>query len=127
VGLRCGWTIYAGWLTVATVLNIGFVLKSAGLDETSMDIDESWWAVAVLIAVVCVYTFVSYMQRNPLYACVCLWAFSAIRDEQSQYENITTTTEVLLIVHACYVVTLTVWLVLDKINNSPNESYGIFY
>lgn len=41
VGLRCGFSVYAGWLTVATTLNTGFVLKAAGLNETDSSIDES--------------------------------------------------------------------------------------
>jgi hypothetical protein len=127
VGMRCGWTIYSGWLTVATILNTGFVLKSYGLDETEMNIDESSWAVATLLAALGVYVYVSYSLRNPLYAGIFIWVLFAIRDEQSSYQNIQTTTEVLLIIHGCYLVGLTVWLVLDKINNAPNEKYGLFY
>ena len=41
IGLRCGMTIYSGWLTVATIINITFVLKFYGLIEKDADIDES--------------------------------------------------------------------------------------
>lgn len=85
VGMRCGFSVYSGWLTVATTLNIGFVLKAGGLNEEDISIDEAWWAVATLIAVECVYVLVSYALNNPLYACVLEWALFAIRQEQADY------------------------------------------
>ena len=33
ITLRCGFSIYAGWLSVATILNVGFVMKSLGFSE----------------------------------------------------------------------------------------------
>jgi translocator protein len=127
IGWRCGWTIYTGWLTVATTLNVGFCLKSYGLNETTMNIDESWWAVCTLIAAVCVYILISFLLKNPLYASVGIWVLFAIMDEQAAYDNVTTTCTVLLLVHGAYIITLTVYMILDKINNSPNEMYGLFY
>ena len=78
IGMRVGFSLYSGWLTVATTLNIAFVLKAGGLSQASAGIDESWWACGTLIAVICVYWFVSFMQRNPAYACVLEWALFAI-------------------------------------------------
>merc|ERR1719163_460101 len=115
IGLRVGFTIYSGWLTVATILNIAFVLKYSGLSNAAAGIDESWWAVGTLIAVFGVYVFVSYMLKNPLYSCVGVWVLIAIRDKQAAYSNIETTATTLLIALACYIVGITVWLVLDKI------------
>jgi len=51
IGMRVGFALYSGWLTVATTLNIGFVLKSGGLSQAKAGIDETWWAVGTLIAV----------------------------------------------------------------------------
>lgn len=127
IGMRCGFTVYAGWLTVATTLNVGFVLKAAGLNDSDMSIDESWWAVATLIIVQCVYGFVSFMLRNPLYSCVLEWALFAIMQEQESYSNVVTLTTVLVIANGCYIVALSVWMILDKINNFPNEKTGLFY
>lgn len=83
--------------------------------------------MATLIAVQCVYTYVSYELRNPLYSCVLEWALFAIRDEQASYSNVVATTTVLLILNGCYIVFMCVWSILDKINNSPNEMTGFFY
>jgi len=129
IAMRVGFAIYSGWLTVATTLNISFVLKAAGLSEnpTAAGIDESWWAVGTLIAVFGVYVFVTFMQRNPAYACVLEWALFAIMEKQAAYDNIVITVIVLLVLNGCYIVGITVWLGLDKCNNYPKEKTGLFY
>ena len=127
IGMRVGFSLYSGWLTVATTLNIAFVLKAGGLSQAAAGIDESWWACGTLIAVLCVYVFVSFMQRNPAYACVLEWALFAIMDKQAAYANIVICCQVLLIINGCYIVGITVWLILDKINNYPKEKTGLFY
>jgi hypothetical protein len=33
IGLRCGMTIYTGWVTAATILNTSIALKATGLDN----------------------------------------------------------------------------------------------
>jgi hypothetical protein len=121
-----GFTIYAGWLTSATILNTSGMLKAWGLNETSLNIDESHWGVVILIVAACVYIAAGYMYGNPLYCLIYIWALFAIKDRSDDL-NIETTTEVLLVVLGSYIIGLTVWLALDKINNSPNERYGLFY
>jgi hypothetical protein len=91
-----------------------------------LDIDESQFGVVILIVAACVYITAGYMYRNPLYCLIYVWALFAIKDE-SNLENIDTTADVLLIVLGSYIIGLTVWLALDKINNSPNEMFGLFY
>jgi hypothetical protein len=116
ISLRCGFSIYTGWLCVANILNISFVMKSLGFSEASNpDINETLWTVGTMIAAEGVYVFVSYMMRNPLYACVWIWAMSGIRDESSAYADIVTTANVLLICHGCYIVGLTTYLIVNKI------------
>ena len=41
LSLRLGFTIYAGWLTAATILNVCIVLIAAGFNDKEMSIDES--------------------------------------------------------------------------------------
>jgi hypothetical protein len=127
VGLRMGFSVYAGWLTSATILNTSIMLKAYGLSAADMGIDEARYGVAILIIAECVYVSAGYLYSNPLYSSIYLWVLVSIRAYQTGVDNIITTTEVLLVVHGCYIVGLTVWLVLDKINNAPNEKYGLFY
>ena len=41
ISLRLGFSIYAGWLIAATIINTSFVLKTLGFNDTEMNIDES--------------------------------------------------------------------------------------
>jgi len=129
IGMRVGFAIYSGWVSVATTLNISFVLKAAGLNGnvTAANIDESIAAIVTLCLVFCVYVFVTYMLKEPLYCCVLEWALFAIMDEQAAYPSIVTTCVVLTILNGCYIVGITIWLGLDKCNNYPKEMKGIFY
>lgn len=121
ISLRIMFSIYSGWLTTATILNTVIALKGWGLNDEDMDINESMFTVAILITAECVYILASFQYKNPLYAAVFIWVLFAVREEQAAYENITTTTEVLLCVHGGWIIGLTTWLILDKLNNSPNE------
>ena len=41
IALRVGFSIYAGWLTAATILGVCIAQKTAGLNEKETSIDES--------------------------------------------------------------------------------------
>ena len=92
-----------------------------------MGIDESFYAVAILIIAECVYIRASFSYRNPVFAAIYIWVLFAIRDFNYDKDDIQSTTGVLLAVHIPYTIGLTIWLLLDKINNSPNEKTGLFY
>jgi protein-S-isoprenylcysteine O-methyltransferase Ste14 len=125
IGLRIGFSIYAGWLTTATILNVMFVLKSFGLYADPLEKEaETKFGVAVLCFAECLFIGLSLWLRNPLYAAVWLWAMGAIRNNNKEYENIQTTCLVLLIIHGVYVLGLTAWLVLKKVKKE--ESKGLF-
>jgi hypothetical protein len=44
-----GFSVYSGWVTSATILNVSIMLKSFGLNETDMDIDEAMFGIVILI------------------------------------------------------------------------------
>ena len=125
--VRIGFSIYAGWLTTATILNTVLVLISAGLTDDNLGIDESLFSCLTMIAGELIYMGASYRYKNPAYACVFIWVLIAIRDNQAAYPLVTTTTEILLAVHGCWIVFLTTWMILDKINNAPEEFKGLLY
>jgi hypothetical protein len=60
LGLYVGFSMYSGWVTTATVLNILFCLKGSGISEDKMDIDESIITCYLLWVITIVYTLVSY-------------------------------------------------------------------
>jgi benzodiazapine receptor len=78
IGLYVGFSMYAGWITTATVLNIMFCVKGSGFSEDLMDIDESEIACYTLWAITIIYVVVSYLESNVVYALIWVWASIAI-------------------------------------------------
>ena len=132
IGLRCGFSIYCSWLTTATILNIAIACKASGLDDTKFGVGfEEGWAIAILYIAWGVYIASSWWQKNPLYAAVMLWPFSAIADQQGgkgrsaiQYHCYT-----IMSMHAAYVIILSVWLIYNKVrySHTKKEIKGLFY
>ena len=60
ISLRIAFSIYAGWLTTATILNTILVLIGWGLNDSAMNIDETWFGVAILITAEVVYMIASF-------------------------------------------------------------------
>jgi len=73
ISIRCGITIYTGWVTAATILGVTYVLQCFG-----MDTNESTWAVNILYIALFIYVLASFMERNPLYGAVYIWVLIAI-------------------------------------------------
>lgn len=55
------------------------------------------------------------------------WALVGIMDQQATYANIKVCCQVLLVVNGCYIFGITVWLIVEKINNYPKEEKSLFY
>lgn len=75
---RIGMSIYAGWVTVASILGFAIMLKSFGMSEAN-GYDETTWAIVILWVAEAVYVFQTVFQRNPLYGSIYLWALLGIR------------------------------------------------
>jgi translocator protein len=81
IGLRMGFSVYSGWVTSATILNVSIMLKAFGVNETDMaGLDEAMVGIVILIIAECIYIGASLYFSNPLYASVFIWVLFAIRD-----------------------------------------------
>ena len=83
---RIPFSIYFGWLTVATILNVAVFLKAT--DFSLMGFDESTWAIVILIVGLLVGTIVFNRYRSVAYILVFVWAYVAIAVEQRDYPQI---------------------------------------
>jgi len=123
-------TVYAGWLTSATILNTTTMLKTWGMNDAPngtgwtfldfmMFIDEETWGILVLWLAFVIYQFVSWEERNPLYGTVFTWALSAILEEtlktRSYNTNLIINASVILGVHVVSLICLTTYLVLEEL------------
>ncbi|MBD2699756.1 tryptophan-rich sensory protein [Spirosoma sp. BT702] len=77
---RIPFSIYFGWLTVATILNVAVYLKAS--DFTLMGLSEPTWALAILIVGLVVGAVIFNRFRSIAFMLVFTWAYVAIALEQ---------------------------------------------
>lgn len=77
---RVPFSIYFGWLTVATILNVAVYLRATQFDLLSLS--EPTWATAVLIVGLVVGALVFNRYRSVAYVLVFTWAYIAIAARQ---------------------------------------------
>ena len=78
ITMRCGFTMYAGWVTAATILNATFMLKSFGAADPNIPIDEETTTVIILWVAFVIYNMAAYRERNPLFGAIFIWVIFAI-------------------------------------------------
>jgi len=83
---RIPFSIYFGWLTVATILNVAVFLKAT--EFSLLSLSEETWAVAVLVVGLVVGAIVFNRFRSVAYILVFAWAYAAINAEQDGYSQI---------------------------------------
>jgi len=69
-------SVYFGWITVATIANMTVLLVSLGF--TGFGVAESIWAVAVLIVGMLIGTVTMVRNRDIAYGVVLIWAYLGI-------------------------------------------------
>jgi hypothetical protein len=69
-------SIYAGWVTVATIANVTYVLLDAGWDGFGISY-ETWGALIIVVGGVIGGVF-AFIHRDAVYAGVIVWAFAGI-------------------------------------------------
>ena len=111
-------SIYFGWITVATIANITVLLVSLGWGRFGLA--ESIWAVSILLVGAAIGIWRALYDRSIPYALVLVWAYGAILFKHlsangfgGAYPTIIATTVVCLVV---FVVTI-VYLSLKKEKN----------
>ncbi len=81
--MQIPFSIYLGWITVATIANIAQTLFAAGY-ESLFGIDGAAWAAIMLVAGTLIASLVIYRGRgNVAYGLTILWAFVGIVIKQS--------------------------------------------
>ena len=74
--VRVPFSIYLGWITVATVANVSDVLDYLKWDQFGMR--ASTWMVVILGAVLIIAGLMNFLRRDAAYALVILWALAGI-------------------------------------------------
>jgi len=88
--VRIPFSIYLGWITVATVADISDVLWYVKWNQ--FGISAAAWMVVMLGAVLVIAGLVSFQRRDVAYAMVILWALAGIAAKFPQAGIVTTAT-----------------------------------
>ncbi len=76
LAVRLPFSIYLGWITVATVANVTDVLDF--LKWNAFGIPEATWMVIILAVVLLLAAAMNFLRRDIAYAAVLLWALAGI-------------------------------------------------
>ncbi len=87
---RVPFSIYLGWITVATVANATSVLDY--LNWNGFGLSEETWMVIVLAAVLVIAALMNFTRRDVAYALVILWALAGISVKHAGVFAVTTPT-----------------------------------
>lgn len=84
--LRGSASLYAGWLTVATVLTVASALEVLGF--TGLGLSAPAWAVTMLLACAAIGLLGRLAWRDPVYGAVFVWAFGGVAIKAGQPQSV---------------------------------------
>ena len=85
-------SVYLGWITVASIANVAAALEAAGWEGAG--IDESTWAVLVIAVALLITLAVLTTRKDVAYGLVIVWALTGIMSKQIENQTIVLTTEI---------------------------------
>lgn len=83
---RIPFSIYFGWLIVATILNVAVYLTAT--EFSLLDLSEQTWAIAILVVGLVIGAWLFNRYRSVAYMLVFAWAYVAIAVEQAGYGSV---------------------------------------
>jgi hypothetical protein len=86
---RVPFSLYLGWITVATIANVTSLLEYLGWD--GWGISPVAWAVIMLVVAMIVASLVSLTRGDVAYVAVIVWAFAGIAVKQSDTQAVAIT------------------------------------
>ncbi len=95
--MRLPISIYIGWISVATIVNVFVVFQANGI-ETLFGLSEETWAIIMLIVGGILGILFTRKNRDIAYSLVFVWAFIAISVKQSAYSGIVTTVWIVVVI-----------------------------
>ena len=99
-------SVYLGWVTIATIANIAVTLVSLGWDGFGLSLQT--WAILVLVVALIIDLVVIATRRDIAYSLVFIWALAGIAVSQTANPAIVLTGEIsIAIIAASLAITIT--------------------
>ena len=103
-------SVYLGWITVASIANVSSALVSIGWD--GFGLASETWAVLVIAVALLITLAVIATRKDVAYSLVLVWALVGIAVNQSAYQNIVMAAEISAII---IIVALAAFLAVSKL------------
>jgi benzodiazapine receptor len=110
VSVHLPFSVYLGWITVASIANVAAALVSVQWDGFGLANDV--WAVLVIAVALLITLAVIATRRDVAYSLVIVWALVGIAVNQSAYPNIVTAATASVII---IIVALIAFLAMSKL------------
>jgi len=110
IAFRCGMSIYSGWVLAATFVSGAVMFKQLGWTELN-GYDELTPSVVMLWVACVLYSVATFINRDPLFSGVLIWASLAIRTKQTD-ETILFNLLIIVIFMSIYVTLISIWLIV---------------
>lgn len=81
VAVHLPFSVYLGWITIATIANISAALVSIGWD--GFGVSPETWAIVVILMATAIAALMAIRRRDIAYELVIIWAFYGIAVEHS--------------------------------------------
>ncbi len=94
--IQLPFSVYLGWITIATIANVSAALVSVGWDGFGLSTET--WAIIVLAVALVITLMVVATRRDIAYSLVIVWALAGIAVKQGAPPNIVVTAEIAIVV-----------------------------
>jgi hypothetical protein len=85
-------SVYLGWVTIATIANVSVALAASGWDGFGLSMQT--WAITILAVALLIDLVVIATRRDIAYSLVFIWALVGIAVNQPSYPNVALTAEI---------------------------------
>lgn len=115
LSVQLPFSVYLGWITVASIANVAAALVSVGWDGFGVTTEA--WAIAAMAVGLIVTLVVIVARRDIAYSLVIVWALAGIAVKQNTYPNIVLTAEVAI---AAIFIALTFTLLISRLRHKTD-------
>jgi benzodiazapine receptor len=99
-------SVYLGWITVASIANVAAALTAVGWDGGG--IGQVTWAVLVIVVALLITLTTIATRKDVAYSLVIVWALVGIMSKQIENQTVVLTAEVSIVVILITIVAMTV-------------------
>jgi len=92
VCVRLPFSVYLGWISIATIANVSVALTAVGWD--GWGIEPSTWAIVIVCVALLLSLAMLVTRKDIAYCFVVVWALVGILTKQSAYQSIVLASEI---------------------------------